>query len=114
MVVGIMGVVAQAERKRISTNTKLALAAAKARGVKLGGNRGVVPTAEAQAKGGAATKAKATNRAADLMPVIADIRAAGATTLKAVADALNARGIPTARGGKWSPVQVSRVDSKPM
>lgn len=112
MVVGIMGIMAQAERKRISTNTKLALAAAKARGVKLGGDRGVIPTAEAQTKGGAATKAKAVNRAADLLPVIADIRAAGATTLKAVADALNAKGIPTAKGGTWSPVQVSRVEAR--
>lgn len=112
MVVGIMGVVAQAERKRISTNTKLALAAAKARGVKLGGDRGVIPTAEAQAKGGAATKAKATNRAADLLPVINAIRQSGTTTLKGIADALNAQGIPTAKGGTWGPTQVSRVEAR--
>lgn len=109
MVVGIMGVVAQAERKRISNNTKDALAAAKARGVKLGGDRGVLPSAEAQAKGGAATKAKAMSLASDLLPVIAEIRAGGATTLQAIADVLNARGIPTARGGQWAPVQVARV-----
>lgn len=109
MVVGIMGVMAQAERKRISTNTKLALAQAKARGVKLGGDRGVVPTAETQAKGGAATKAKAAGRAADVAPIIEDIKAGGATTLRAIADELNARGIPTARGGTWAPVQVSRI-----
>lgn len=112
MVVGIMGIMAQAERKRISTNTKLALAAAKARGVKLGGDRGVVPTAQAQAKGGAATKAKAMNRAADLLPVIAAIRQSGTTTLKGIADALNAQGIPTATGGTWSATQVSRVEAR--
>lgn len=112
MVVGLMGVVAQAERKRISTNTKLALAQAKARGVKLGGDRGVVPSAEAQAKGGAATKAKAQSLASDLRPVIVEIRAAGAATLQQVADALNAKGIPTARGGRWSPVQVKRVEAR--
>ncbi|TXN04195.1 resolvase [Methylobacterium sp. WL64] len=112
MVVGIMGIMAQAERKRISTNTKLALAAAKARGVRLGGDRGVVPSTEAQAKGGAATKAKAMNRAADLVPVIAAIRQSGTTTLNGIADALNAQGIPTAKGGTWSATQVSRVEKR--
>lgn len=112
MVVGIMGVVAQAERERISKNTKAALAAAKARGVKLGGDRGVIPSAQAQTKGGVAMKAKAESRAADLLPVIAEIRAAGATSLQQVADALNDRGIPTARGGQWAPAQVLRVERR--
>lgn len=112
MVVGIMAVVAQAERKMISTRTKAALAAAKARGQKLGGDRGVVPTAAAQAKGGAATKAKACDRAADLAPILAEIRAAGASSLRQVAEALNARGIPTARGGRWSAVQVQRAEAR--
>ncbi|OHV18259.1 resolvase [Methylorubrum extorquens] len=110
MVVGIMAVVAQAERKMISTRTKAALAAPKARGQKLGGDRGVVPTAMAQAKGGAATKAKAHGRATDLAPILAEIRAAGASSLRQVADVLNERGIPTARGGRWSSVQVMRVE----
>lgn len=52
---------------------------------------------------------RARQRAADLVPTIKEIRASGATTLRATADALKARGIPTSRGGLWSAVQVSRV-----
>jgi hypothetical protein len=48
-------------------------------------------------------------RAADLAPVIEELRAAGAASLHALADGLNARGISATRGGRWSPVQVSWV-----
>ena len=112
MTVGIMAVVAEEEARMISIRTKAALAAAKARGVRLGGDRGAVLSAEARIKGNAARSAKANGRAADLLPVIAEARASGATTLKAVAEALNAKGIPTARGGTWSPIQVQRVEAR--
>lgn len=52
---------------------------------------------------------RAQRRAAELSPIIAEVQASGATTLQAIAAALNARGIPTARGGSWSAVQVQRV-----
>src|SRR5580693_6722296 len=101
MVVGIMAVVAQAERKMISVRTKSALAAAKARGVKLGGVRhrkidGAVVTvsAEASAAGRATKTAQASNRASDMRPIIADIQATGANSLREIAAGLNARGIP--------------------
>lgn len=109
MVVHIMAVVAQAERKMISARTKAALAAAKARGTKLGGHRGVVPLAEHGAAGRARQSARAVARAADLSPILAELRAAGVTSLGGLARALNDRGIPAARGKDWSPMQVSRV-----
>jgi hypothetical protein len=53
---------------------------------------------------------RAKARAADIAPTIAEIQAAGATSLRAIAAALNERSIPTARGrGEWSAVQVARV-----
>jgi hypothetical protein len=55
-----------------------------------------------------ASKAKA--RATELAPVLAELRAAGITSLRAIAAALDARAIPTARGrGRWSTVQVGRL-----
>jgi Recombinase len=52
-------------------------------------------------------------RAAELATTIRDLRASGATSLRAIAEGLNARGIRTARGaGRWSAVQVQRVLSR--
>ena len=118
MVVGIMAVVAQAERKMISTRTKAALAAAKAKGTKLGGIRHradgsiVKIDADAIAKGRAVRAAKAQARAADIAPIVDDIKESGAVSLRQIAAGLNERGIPTARGCQWSAVQVQRVMSR--
>ncbi len=112
MVVGIMAVVAQAERKMISTRTKAALAAAKARGTKLGGDRGnfAMIADQGRAAGRAARQGKAMARAADVRPIITSLRAEGVTSLAQLAAALTERGIPTSRGAdRWSPMQVSRV-----
>lgn len=112
MVVQMMAVVAQAERKMISARTKAALAAAKARGVKLGGDRAgnfQRVAAEGRAKGRAVLRERTERRANDLGPIIADLRAAGAQSLRDIAKGLNDRGIPTAKGGAWSAVQVKRV-----
>lgn len=105
-----MVAVAELEAGLISSRTKAALAAAKARGRRLGGNRGVVVSPEAREAGRAAQAARADARAADLGPVVREMRAAGVTTLGAMARALTERGIPTSRGrGQWTPMQVARV-----
>ena len=109
MVVGILAVVAQAERKMISERTKAALAAAKARGKRLGTPANLRNGEVGRAKGRARKTEIAHQRAADLRPVIEDLRAGGATSLGQIATGLNVRGIPAARGGMWSAVQVKRV-----
>jgi DNA invertase Pin-like site-specific DNA recombinase len=109
LVVGIMAVVAQAERKMISARTKAALAAAKARGVRLGKPENLSNREAGQVRGRAQQARRAEERAGDLAPVIAAVRADGAVSLRQIAAALNARGIPAARGGAWSAAQVRRV-----
>lgn len=104
LTVGIMALVAQAEREAISRRTKEALAVAKARGVKLGNPNGAAALMRAAEGGVALRKAVSANAdafASDLAPVLADIRAAGDTSLRAVAAELTARGIKTRRGGQW-------------
>ncbi len=114
LTVHIMAIIAQEERQMISKRTKAALAAAKKRGTKLGGFRGVVPSKEDRAKAVEALQARADAKAADLAPVIAELRAAGKTSLRAIAEGLNEQGIPTARGkGQWSATQVMRVMDRP-
>lgn len=105
-VLHIFAALAQKERALISKRTKDALAERKARGVKLG-NRTNLP--EAGKIGAAAMRAAGEARKANIRPIIAEIKAAGVTTLAGIAVALNSRGVRTARGGEWSAMQVSRV-----
>ncbi len=52
---------------------------------------------------------KANRKAVDVAQIIADVQASGASSLRHIAAALNERGIPAARGGEWSAIQVKRA-----
>lgn len=104
---------AMAEREAIkaSERTKAALAAAKARGKRLGWSipSRVEGQRVASANGALANRKLAEQFALNVLPVIASIRAAGITSLAGVAEALNARGVATARGGRWHAATVRRL-----
>ena len=111
LTVHIMAVMAEHEREQISERTKAALAMAKARGAKLGWSMESRKHEQRQAaaKGVVVRRTNADRHAANVLPIIRDIEAAGITTLKGIAEALNARGIKTARGGCWYPTTVKNV-----
>ena len=96
---------AEHERETIRECTKAALQAAKARGVKLG---------SPQPKKGAAIRSqvlrdKADRFAGNTLPVIRGLQAEGVTSYKALARALNARGIQTANQRKWHGTTVKNI-----
>jgi DNA invertase Pin-like site-specific DNA recombinase len=104
LTVGIMALVAQQEREAISKRTKEALAAAKARGARLGNPNGAAALQRA-ARGNSAS-VEAIRRGADeharnLQPVVAALAQEGAVSLGAIASALSERGMLTPRGGQW-------------
>lgn len=111
LVLGMMAQLAQWEREQIGKRTREALQAAKARGRKLGGDRGNLPSVSASGRERSilARKANAADRRALLMPHVDAARATGATSLQGIADYLNARHIKTARGGVWFPASVARL-----
>ena len=102
---GIWALLNMQEREQISRRTKEALAAAKARGVKLGGTGG----SHASLAGmNAARKRNAETHRATVRPLANHLRQQG-MTLQGIADTLNASGSKTASGCEWRPTQVSRV-----
>jgi DNA invertase Pin-like site-specific DNA recombinase len=94
----IYAALAEKERGMIADRTRAALASKKAAGAVLGNRTNL---AEAQTMGAAANREAADAFAANVLPVVRELQAAGVTTARAIAEALNARGIRTARGGEW-------------
>jgi DNA invertase Pin-like site-specific DNA recombinase len=95
------------KKRRAATTrkTKAPLQAAKARGVRLGNPQ----LAKAAKRGVAAVRANARQFAANVLPIIEEIERAGITSHNAIAAKLNERNVRTARGGKWTHVQVGAV-----
>lgn len=103
--VGILALVAQRERELIAERTRLGLAAAKAKGVKLGTpnpNKAVSLMCEAN-------QTAKREFARKVAPVIKEIQSAGVSTFHGIAQCLNRRGISTRNGKTWFPATVRNV-----
>jgi DNA invertase Pin-like site-specific DNA recombinase len=110
LTVHVLAAVAEHEAAMVSARTKAALAAAKARGVKLGGHHPQTLSDTGRALGRASQSRRAAEHAALSLPVIEDLRSEGAVSLRELANGLTERGIPTVRGcATWTAAGVSRV-----
>jgi DNA invertase Pin-like site-specific DNA recombinase len=104
----LFAALAEKERAMISNRTKEALAAAKARGARLGNPR----LAEARIAARTRISADADKFARNVLPIIREVQAAHKgpqTPLRVIASTLNARGVETARGGRWEAATVRNV-----
>lgn len=119
LTVGVLAVIAQAEREAISQRTKAALGSVKAKlaagaphvsrrtgrpVARLGNPRGAEPLRRAARGNAAAVMAAKTNadaHARDLAPVVERLRSEGCTSLASLAAGLNAAGVRTPRDGTW-------------
>jgi DNA invertase Pin-like site-specific DNA recombinase len=97
---------AEKERRLISERTRAALAARKAQGVALGNRSN---PRQAAALGSRVRSEEADTFAANILPIVAELQSAGVTDLRGLASALNVRGVPTARGGRWHVSNVRNV-----
>ena len=107
-----MAAVAELEAGLIGERTKKALAAAKARGVKLGnpnGARALKGKQTGNAEAVAKIKEKAVQRAMDLQGIVESIKRSGITIVRAIAAELNRQGIHSPRGASWHPTAVARL-----
>jgi DNA invertase Pin-like site-specific DNA recombinase len=128
LTIHILAAVAEHEAEMISQRTKAALASkrafysrlteeekvelrAKGKAIRLGGNpENLTAVSRRAAQVSVARRVEtARNRITDLAPIMAEIRALGAISLRQIAAALNTRNIKAPRGGEWSAAQVKRT-----
>ena len=110
LTVGILALVAQQEAKAISERTKAALAAAKARGVTLGGFKGYYLSEDDRQRSTEARAEAANSKATRLKPILERVNPDGSLSLAKVAQMLNQEGVPTMSGrGQWNGKSVQRV-----
>ena len=116
LTIHILAAVAQHERKMISERTRAALEIAKGRIAKTGQRNhpnvkrlGNPTPREAAERATAAAQAAADRFAANVLPIIRELQASGHASANAIAAELNNRKVNTARGGRWSHVQVAAV-----
>lgn len=102
LTVHVLAAVAEHEREMIGQRTRVALAAAKMRGTRLGNPR------PDMAKVGAAASASAARFRAGVIPAICALQAEGCS-LRRIAAELNARGISSARGRIWHAASVREI-----
>lgn len=110
----IYAAMAQKERELISARTKAALAAAKARGAVLGGDRGYRPPTGPDAAAAARVRQVGSARVAYRLAFeVEALRGQGISTHAGLAQALMERGVPAPRGGAvWTHTTVARVLSR--
>lgn len=99
LMIHIMAAFAEHEREQIASRTRAALAAAKARGVRLGAHGAVLAVER---------RAAASEYAEGLRTVVESHLRIGATLLS-ISALLNDQGVPTRNGARWSPTTVRRV-----
>ncbi len=111
LTVHILAAVAEDEARRISERTKAALKAAKARGVRLGGDRGYRP--EGRPERALKTLIENANEfALSIKPIIGNIRENGQNSFREIAIELNKRGIKSARNGQWHASSVRNIEMR--
>jgi len=100
---------AEARRQEITEKAKKTFSKMKAQGIKLGGPNAGKSLHKNNAKN---NQERFKKFAREMQPIFKQIQMHGSNTLKEIADALNARGIPSRHGGKWYPSSVRNVRNK--